>query len=71
MAPLIKSLAEKYLSFREKKGKIIRENEGKRPVRQKREKAVQRKADRRKIEERRRIKRLFCVELETHFLVRG
>lgn len=52
MAPLIKSLAEKYLSFGEKKGKIIRENDGKRLAKQKREKAVRRIADRRKIEER-------------------
>lgn len=41
-------------------------------MREKKEKSEQRKADRRKIEEKGgRIKSLFCVESETHFLVRG
>lgn len=75
MAPLIKSLAEKYLSFGEKKGKkegkIIREREGKRLVRgEKGESRAEKGRQEKDRGERRRIKRLFCVESETHFLVR-
>lgn len=68
MAPLIKSLAKKYLFQREKQREreIIRGR--KTGKREQKRRAEQRKAN---VEERGWIKRLFCVESETHFLVRG
>lgn len=67
MAPVIKSLAEKYLFLEEKNmketGNIMREKEGKVLVRERKERAELGKAD--------GIKWLFCAKLETHFLVHG